>query len=895
MKKIFISILFILMVSSNLTAQIRLPKLISDGMILQRDVPIKIWGWASANEKISLTLNKKKFKTIANKDGNWFIMLPKQKANLQPTAILLKGKNEITLSNILFGDVWFCSGQSNMVHQLNIHDVTYAKEIAEANNNYIRQFLIPTVTNLVAPQSEFAVTNQPALTWKAAVGDDIRPFSAVAYFFAKNIYQKYHIPIGIINSSVGGTPIEAWTSEDGLKDFSAIFANIQKNKDTALVNKINREAAFANTPAPIKDAGMMAEKKWYDINYEPKGWKNINMPGYWEDQGIKDLNGIVWYRKEINIAKNMIGKAAKVFLGRIVDADELYINGKKIGNTSYQYPQRRYAVAADILKQGKNIFVVRVTNNSGKGGFIPDKPYCIFADNDTVDLKGTWQYKVGDVFLPRNNNATSINLGSQPTALYNAMVAPAINYSIKGFCWYQGEANTSRPEEYAALQPALIKDWRNKWNLGDLPFLYAQLPGFMDYNYLPSESNWAAFRASQLKTLSVPNTAMAVTIDLGEWNDIHPDNKKTVGDRLALAAFKNVYAENIVCSGPIYQSSLIDGNKMVLSFTNSGSSLTTSDGEAPAEFAIAGTDKKFIWAKTKIEGNKIIVWNDEIKNPFYVRYGWTDNPVNPNLINKEGLPASPFEAEILNQTGGVWKNKKCAVVITYDDAMDVHLDNALPILDSLNLKATFYLTAFANASKNRLNEWKTAAAKGYELGNHTLFHPCLGNIVGRDWVKGEQDMSKYNVQRLENEIRMTNVFLETLDGKKKRTFAYTCGDMKVADSNFIDGIKNDFVAARAVRSEMHTIDKIDLYNTDCYAVNGETAEQMIEWVKKAEQTESLLVMLFHGVGGGHSLNVSLDAHKKLLQYLKHNDNKIWVAPMLEVADYINSWQKKNKK
>ena len=322
----------------------------------------------------------------------------------------------------------------------------------------------------------------------------------------------------------------------------------------------------------------------------------------------------------------------------------LYINGKQVGATTYQYPQRRYNVPADLLKAGKNIFVVRVTNTAGKGGFVPDKPYCIFAGSDTVDLKGTWQYRVGEVYIPRAGfgGGGGINAQNQPAGLFNAMIAPLINYSIKGFLWYQGEANTGRADEYAKLQPAQIIDWRNKWKQGDLPFLYVQLPGFMDYNYLPSESQWAALRESQLKSLSVPNTAMAVAIDLGEWNDIHPDNKKDVGERLALAAEKIAYGDNVVYSGPIYRSSKTEGNKIILSFNHAGSGLITNDGEELGEFSIAGADKKFVWAKAKIDGDKIIVWNDDIKNPMYVRYAWADNPVNPNLYNKEGLPASPF-------------------------------------------------------------------------------------------------------------------------------------------------------------------------------------------------------------------------------------------------------------
>jgi sialate O-acetylesterase len=312
-------------------------------------------------------------------------------------------------------------------------------------------------------------------------------------------------------------------------------------------------------------------------------------------------------------------------------------------------------VPANLLKVGKNIFVIKITNTAGKGGFVPDKPYCVFAGKDTIDLKGAWQYKVGEVYIPRGGGlgGGGISAQNQPAALYNAMVAPVINYAIKGFLWYQGEANTGKAEEYAKLQPAMIVDWRNKWKQNDAPFLYAQLPGFMDYNYLPSESQWAALRESQLKSLSVPNTAMVVAIDLGEWNDIHPDNKKTVGDRFALAVEKIVYGENIVHSGPLYQSASIDGNKITISFTNIGSGLVFNDsfdtsptgGLQGAEFAIAGADKKFVWAKAKIDGDKIIVWNDDVKSPMYVRYAWADNPVNPNLYNKEGLPASPFRTD----------------------------------------------------------------------------------------------------------------------------------------------------------------------------------------------------------------------------------------------------------
>ncbi|WP_127132773.1 sialate O-acetylesterase [Pseudoflavitalea rhizosphaerae] len=619
-------------------AQVKLPSLIRDSMILQRNSKVPVWGWASPKEHITVRLSGKTYLTTADTKGNWKIILPPEDAG-GPFTLEIIGKNKIILKDVLFGDVWFCSGQSNMVHQMNIHDIRYAADIATANYPQIRQCWIPTLTSLQGPKEDL-----PDLHWRSAVGDEVRPFSAVAYFFAKKIHEQYRIPIGIINASVGGTPIEAWISEEGLKDFTTLFNTIQKNKDTSWTNSLNRKAISpVSRPQEPTDLGLTGPLKWFDPAFTPEGWRPINIPGYWEDQGVKDLNGIVWYRREVNIPASMTDRPAKVFLGRIVDADELYINGQKVGNTTYMYPQRRYPVKPGILKEGKNVFVVRVTNHSGKGGFVPDKPYCIFSGKDTVDLKGTWLYKPGLVNNPFGGQPRGgIAAQNQPGALFNAMVAPVINYAIKGFCWYQGEANAGQPQNYYALMQALIRNWRTLWKQEELPFLYVQLPGFMDYNYLPSESNWALIREAQLKTLSVPRTGMAVAIDLGEWNDIHPDNKKDVGERLALQALHLAYGENITSSGPLFQSYKTEGNKLIIQFSQE---LSTTDGEAPAEFAIAGSDKKFLWAKTKIKGNILIAWNDEISQPRFVRYAWADNPVNPNLINKEGLPASPFRTD----------------------------------------------------------------------------------------------------------------------------------------------------------------------------------------------------------------------------------------------------------
>jgi len=620
-------------------SQIKLPELVNDHMILQRDAPIKLWGWASPNEKIEIVFNSKKVKTMTNSNGKWFATLPQMKAG-GPYEMLLKGKNTINLKDILIGDVWLCSGQSNMVHQMGIHNIRYASEIAKANTPQIRQFWVPTATNMLKPNEQLLKSS-----WKSANPIDINDFSAVAYFFALNIYNKHQIPIGIINASVGGTPIEAWISEEGFSDFSDIKSTIAKNRDTAYINSRNRNQNPNSNVQPV-DKGLTEKVKWYDTAYTPKGWRNIAIPGYWEDQGVPNLDGVVWFRKEIDIPVSMIGKEGRLFMGRIIDADVIYVNGKQIGSTGYQYPQRRYKIPANVLKAGKNLFVIKVQNNGGKGGFVPDKPYYLEVDNQTVDLKGYWDYKVGQVNVPSTGPRlpAPINAQNQPTALYNAMIAPFTNCPIKGVLWYQGESNIG--SDYEKLLTVLTQNWRSKFNNPKLPFYYVQLPNYGDMNYLPTESGWAKVREAIFKSLKNPYTGMAVTIDLGEWNDIHPDNKKDIGERLAFIARHHDYNEkDLAYSGPLFKSATIYENKIIISFDHVNGGLISIDGEELSEFAIAGDDKKFVWAKAKIVGNTVEVWCDEVKQPKYVRYAWADNPVNPNLYNQEKLPASPFRTD----------------------------------------------------------------------------------------------------------------------------------------------------------------------------------------------------------------------------------------------------------
>lgn len=633
-----------LFVCSAISAAVKLPSIVGDGMILQRDQELKIWGWADPGEQVTVTFRDKKYDATTDASGQWQIaMKPLEPGGPDPMRIA--ASNEITLEDVLVGDVWLCSGQSNMTHAFNRWQERYAKEIAEADISEIRQFHVPTNPVLTGPLHDFA-----DLEWKRATPENVLNFTVIGYFFAKKLYDEYQVPQGIINSSVGGTRIEAWTSEEGFQEFPEILETIERNKDTEYVDRVNAEAKAdreSDGPQPERDKGLTGPVKWFEPGYEPLNWKRINIPGYWEDQGVRDLDGVVWYRREIEIPESMTGVEARVKLGRIRNADEFYVNGQKVGNTTYEYPQRGYTIPPGVLKPGKNLFVVRVINQYGKGGFIPDKPYYLEANDQTIDLKGYWTYKVGEAYTPQRQYKQGISAQEQPASLYNGMIAPFTNYAIRGMLWYQGESNAGNPEAYRTLLPNLIQDWRDQWGLDEATFLIAQLPNFMEVDYLPAESNWALMREAQMHAAQeVPNTGLGINIDLGEWNDIHPGDKKPVGERLALQAMKLSYGdEDIVASGPVYRSHEIKDGKIILSFDNVGSGLVSNNGEELAHFAIAGDDKKFRWAQAAIKNDKVVVWRDDLANPKHIRYAWADNPDFANLANKEGLPAAPFRTD----------------------------------------------------------------------------------------------------------------------------------------------------------------------------------------------------------------------------------------------------------
>ena len=610
--------LLLAMGSQPVMAKVRLPKLVSDKMVLQRDTDLKIWGWADAGEKVTVRLQGNYYETEADKNGNWEVTLPPQQAG----GPYLLEVNEIVIRDVLVGDVWLCSGQSNQ--ETPIHRLTEMfPEINVSNNHMIRHYKVPTQDIKETLAEEIAGN----AVWHSGVASEVMNWTALAYFYAQEVYAKTKVPQGMLVSSLGGSAIESWVSQEHLKEFPRLVL------DKKALKQMNQAS---------KDQG---EGKWNQLNWDDSDWKTMQMPGTWRENGV-NVRGTVWLRKDFEIPEAMEGRHARLAMGTLVHNDAVFVNGVYVGSTGYEYPPRRYQIPAGVLRKGENIIAVRLNAPAGNGEFIKDKPYKIIGDAAEIDLTGTWKYKVGldlaevSKYAERLKNRQSVGSG-----LYNGMIYPIRHYRVKGAIWYQGESNAGRSHEYGALMSALITNWRELWQKPELPFLLVQLPNFMEKHEKPTDSGWARIREAQLNTFkTTPNTALAVTYDVGEWNDIHPLNKKAVAQRLFLGARKVVYGEKVTHSGPVYKDMKIEGDKIVISFTETGRGLMAKGGTLK-HFAIAGEDKQFVWAEAVIRGNKVVVSSKSVKNPVAVRYAWSDNPDEANLCNKEGLLASPFRTD----------------------------------------------------------------------------------------------------------------------------------------------------------------------------------------------------------------------------------------------------------
>jgi len=646
LKSILLIALF-LFSSILVQSKILLPSVFSDNMVLQQKTNAAIWGKATAGKAVKITVswNKINYGAIADTNGNWKIKVATPGYG-GPYSITISDGEILVLNNVLIGDVWICSGQSNMEMPLAGWGkiLNNEKEIADAKYPNIRLLQAEHVTSSV-PLNDAKVTNGG---WQECSPKYIAEFSSTAYFFAREVYEKTKIPIGLIHTSWGGTIAEAWTSAESLKkmtDFSAAIDKIQKlAKNPSTVSYEEKLQNWVKMTTE-KDSGYQAgETKW--ALAETTNWKSMTLPTLWEDAALKNFDGIVWFTKKVNIPENWKTNGVKLNLGTIDDNDITFVNGVKVGETVGYNVGRTYAIPANLLKTGENTVTVRVFDSGGGGGIYGDAKDLSFINNtaEKISLAGDWKYKVGVDFKNVEAKPYEENGPNRPTVLYNAMIHPYLQFSIKGAIWYQGESNADRAYQYRELFPMMIKDWRQKWGQGDFPFYFVQLANFMQIDRTPVESTWAELREAQQKTLALPNTGMATIIDIGDAKDIHPKNKQEVGRRLALIALAKTYGQKVNYSGPVYQSNKVEGKHIRLTFGNTENGLKAADGEALTGFAIAGSDKKFYWAKASIQGNQILVSSDQVVNPVAVRYAWGNNPVC-NLISNDGLPASPFRTD----------------------------------------------------------------------------------------------------------------------------------------------------------------------------------------------------------------------------------------------------------
>lgn len=626
---------------ARLMAELTLPSFFSDGMVLQRDQRISLWGWDSKADVVKVTINGQTYSSEV-REGLWRCDIPSFETD-SSFSISIEGSEKRLIQDVVLGDVFLASGQSNM--ELPLWRVTerYSTVINDSENPDIRFFRVPANYSFQGPLQQLT-----GGSWKKSNPNNSPHFSALAYFFAHEINRIHDVPVGIVDTSVGGSPIEAWMDEVSLEHYPEALEKLRHFQDPKVVDvqllknaKVYKEwdQAIAS-----QDKGINGDTKWYETELDTSSWDSIRIPGPWKTTNLEAMTGVIWFRRTVYIPEETKWSDAKLYLGAIEDADTVFVNGVQVGRTTYQYPPRIYKIPESVLKHGENIIVIRAESHQGLGQFIKDKPYRLNVGSTIFPLEGKWKYKVGCNIPPRGD---IVFPRWQPTGLYHAMLAPLRDLSIKGVLWYQGESNVSNPQGYAVKMETMLGLWRKQFNNSKLPFFYVQLANFLESSDEPIESNWAYLREEQRKAQRIPHTHMTVAIDLGEWNDIHPLNKKDIALRMVRGASNLIYNQKVVDTGPqVEKAEFIDGN-VVISFKTSQVIPLAKCGGSINELSIAGADKQFIRAEGALVDSKLVIESKFFPiRPKWVRYGWANNPEKVNLYNSEGLPASPFELEI---------------------------------------------------------------------------------------------------------------------------------------------------------------------------------------------------------------------------------------------------------
>ncbi len=609
----------------------------ADHMVLQRNREVPLWGPASEGETITVKFAGQTLSTVA-KGGTWSIALQPMKANAEPQTMTITngGGGVRTIRDVLVGDVWVASGQSNMERELGPRggqkDIVGWKEaVALANYPLIRQYQIPRNTSTKPLDDGHG-------SWLVCSPETAAEFCGVGYFFIRDVYESQHIPMAMIHTSWGGTPAEAWTSLEKVKtvpSYADLAETVEKLTVDPSILKDMREIWFDE-----HDAG--SARQWWTEETTTSGWNEVEVPAFFEAMGIHNFDGVVWFRKTVDLPESVAGKPATLHVGQIDDNDRTWVNGQMVGETDGWTKKRSYAVPEGVLQAGRNVIAIRVLDTGSKGGWAsgPEEMQLVFGEGtETVSLSGTWQEQVGakltrgaEFYVRGRLNQNS------PSTLFNAMINPLLPLPIKGVIWYQGESNNDRADDYEDLFAAMVEDWRARWNGGgNFPFLFVQIA--------PHQGMTPELRESQRLVLErEPNMAMVVTVDVGDATDIHPARKAPVGHRLALAARALAYGEAVEYSGPLYKSVTLDDGSLIIDFTHVGSGLMAKDGELKG-FEMAGPDGTFVPARAKIDGDLVVVSSDQVTASVSVRYGWSNVP-DINLFNKAGLPASPFKAYI---------------------------------------------------------------------------------------------------------------------------------------------------------------------------------------------------------------------------------------------------------
>ena len=628
-------------------AEVKLPSIIGSNMVLQQKTSAPLWGWAEPGEQVTVKGDWMWFaaSTKADKDGKWMVKISTPEAS-GPHTIEIKASNTIKLENVMIGEVWICSGQSNMEMGIAVCD-NAEEEIAAADYPNIRIFD-------VARKISTTPLDDCTGSWSPCTPETIKTvgtwggFSATGYYFGREIHKELDVPVGLIASNWGGTPAEAWTSRETIEkipDFKeALDAVVNYDPQNA---KSEYEQKLKAWNKSLQNIEQGTKAGWYKKDFDDSSWRKMELPKAWSETEFADFDGVVWYRSKVNLPPSWSRQDQTLTLGPIDDIDTVWVNNVLIGTTTRWDTPREYTVPASALRTGPNIVAVRVIDTNGEGGFTGTKEQMKIRpvgapEKSAANTAGQWMYRKGspakDIPEPPQP-AGSFNAHS-PTSLYNGMIAPVIPLAIKGAIWYQGESNAYRAYQYRTLFASMIKDWRKNWKRGNFPFYYVQIAPFKYGEAIPSEE----LREAQFLTLKTKNTGMAVTWDIGNIDDIHPRNKQDVGKRLALWALSKDYGyKDIVYSGPLYKSMKVEGDKIRLFFDHVGSGLTAKDGPL-THFTIAGKDKQFAPAQAVIDKNTVVVSSSEVKKPVAVRFAWS-NTAEPNLFNKEGLPASSFRTD----------------------------------------------------------------------------------------------------------------------------------------------------------------------------------------------------------------------------------------------------------